>query len=70
MQQIDRFKLIHGTILLCDKKFDNINEILNTKSIQYMKIKLMLKHSNTITNKDEYIIIDDQLNKEIKQILK
>ncbi|CAF2495291.1 unnamed protein product [Rotaria sp. Silwood2] len=67
---LDQFKLIHGTILLCDEESDSINEISNTESIQNMKIKLMLEHTNTITNKDEYIIIDDQINKEIKQTLK
>jgi hypothetical protein len=65
---LDQFKLINGTILLCDEELNNINEISNTISIQHMKIKLMLEHSHTITNKDEYIIIDDQVIKEIKQI--
>jgi len=33
-----------------------------------MKIKLMLEHTDTITDKDEYIIVDDQVIGEIKQI--
>jgi hypothetical protein len=35
-----------------------------------MKVKIMLEHTDTITNKDEYIIIDDRVIKEIKQTLK
>jgi ubiquitin-like 1-activating enzyme E1 B len=67
---LDQFKLINGTILLCDEEFDNINEISNTTSIQHMKVKIMLEHTDTITNKDEYNIIDDRVIKEIKQTLK
>ncbi|CAF0757238.1 unnamed protein product [Rotaria sp. Silwood1] len=45
---LDQYKLIHEIILLCDEDFDNINEILNRKSIQHMKVKFMLEHTNTI----------------------
>ena len=62
---LDQFKLINGTILLCEEELDDqINETL----LQHIKIKLMLEHTDTITDKDEYIIVDDQVIGEIKQI--
>lgn len=62
---LDQFKLINGTILLCEEEYDDeTNEAL----VQHMKIKLMLEHTDTITDKDEYIIVDDQVIGEIKQI--
>jgi len=66
---LDQFKLINGTILSCDEEFDNNNnDFSNSISIQHMKVKLMLEHTDIITNKNEYIIIDDQVIQEIKQI--
>ncbi|CAF1385479.1 unnamed protein product [Adineta steineri] len=35
-----------------------------------MKITLMLEHTDTITDEDEYIIVDDQVIDEIKQSVK
>jgi ubiquitin-like 1-activating enzyme E1 B len=67
---LEQFKLINGTILLCDEECDTNDEISNTISIKHMKIKLILEHTDTIINKDEYIIIDDQVIKETKQTLK
>jgi hypothetical protein len=65
LKTLDQFKLINGTILLCEEEYDdNTNEAL----LQHMKIKLMLEHTDTITDKDEYIIVDDQVIGEIKQI--
>jgi ubiquitin-like 1-activating enzyme E1 B len=67
---LDQFKLFNGTILLCDEEFDKINEISNTRSIQHRKIKLILEHTDTIINKNQFIIIDDHLRKEINQTTK
>ncbi|CAF2458893.1 unnamed protein product [Rotaria sp. Silwood2] len=65
LKTLDQFKLINGTILLCEEEYDDkTNEAL----LQHMKIKLMLEHTDTITEKDEYIIVDDQVIGEIKQI--
>jgi ubiquitin-like 1-activating enzyme E1 B len=65
LKTLDQFKLINGTILLCEEEYDDkTNEAL----LQHMKIKLMLEHTDTITDKDEYIIVDDQVIGEIKQI--
>jgi ubiquitin-like 1-activating enzyme E1 B len=65
LKTLDQFKLINGTILLCEEEYDDqTNETL----LQHIKIKLMLEHTDTITDKDEYIIIDDQVIGEIKQI--
>lgn len=58
---LDQFKLFHETILSCDEEFDAINQILNTISTQHMKIRLMIEHTETITNQDEYMILDDQV---------
>lgn len=62
---LDHFKLINGTILLCEEEYDDDTHEALTK---HMKIKLMLEHTDTITDKDEYIIVDDQVIGEIKQI--
>jgi len=67
---LEQFKLINGTILLCDEEFEKNDEISNRISIQHMKIKLVLEHTITINNKDEYIIVDDQVIKEVKQTSK
>jgi ubiquitin-like 1-activating enzyme E1 B len=67
---LDQFKLIHGTILSCDEEFDTINKNSNTISTQHMKIKLMIEHAETIINKDEYIILDDRVIKEVKKTSK
>ncbi|CAF1185553.1 unnamed protein product [Adineta ricciae] len=65
LKTLDQFKLINGTILLCEEEYDDeTNEAL----LQHMKIKLMLEHTDTITDKNEYIIVDDQVIGEIKQI--
>ncbi|UJR23766.1 hypothetical protein I4U23_026743 [Adineta vaga] len=65
VKTLDQFKLMNGTILLCEEEYDDkTNEAL----IQHMKIKLMLEHTDTITDKDEYIIVDDQVIGEIKQV--
>jgi len=64
---LDQFKLINGTILLCEEEYDDVT---NEALVQHMKIKLMLEHTDTITEKDEYIIVDDQVLSEIKQIKK
>ncbi|CAF1172247.1 unnamed protein product [Adineta steineri] len=65
LKTLDQFKLMNGTILLCEEEYDDqTNEAL----YQHMKIKLMLEHTDTITDKDEYIIVDDQVIGEIKQI--
>jgi ubiquitin-like 1-activating enzyme E1 B len=65
LKTLDQFKLINGTILLCEEEYDDKT---NEKLLQHMKIKLMLEHTDTITEKDEYIIVDDQVIGEIKQI--
>jgi ubiquitin-like 1-activating enzyme E1 B len=65
LKTLDHFKLINGTILLCEEEYDDLT---NEKLLQHMKIKLMLEHTDTITDKDEYIIVDDQVIGEIKQI--
>ncbi len=65
LKTLDQFKLINGTILLCEEEYDDQT---NEQLLQHMKIKLMLEHTDTITDKDEYIIVDDQVIGEIKQI--
>ena len=65
LKTLDQFKLINGTILLCEEEYDDET---NDKLLQHMKIKLMLEHTDTITDKDEYVIVDDQVIGEIKQI--
>ena len=65
LKTLDQFKLINGTILLCEEEYDDTT---NAALIQHMKIKLMLEHTDTITDAEEYIIIDDQVIREIKQI--
>ena len=65
LKTLDQFKLINGTILLCEEEYDDQT---NEQLLQHMKIKLMLEHTDTITDKDEYIIVDDQVLGEIKQI--
>ncbi|CAF1087860.1 unnamed protein product, partial [Didymodactylos carnosus] len=56
---LDKFKLLNGTILTCEEECED-----ETK----FKIRLMLEHSDTITDKDDYVIVDDQVIKEIEQI--
>lgn len=64
LKTLDQFKLINGTILLCEEEYDdNTNEALS----QNLKIKLMLEHTDTMTDRDEYIIVDDHVINEIKQ---
>lgn len=65
LKTLDQFKLINGTILLCEEEYDDTT---NTELIQHMKIKLMLEHTDTITDSEEYVIVDDQVIREIKQI--
>lgn len=63
-KSLDQFKLINGTILVCEEDFDDVN---NDTLIQTMKIKLMLEHTDLITEKNEYVIVDDQVLGEIKR---
>ena len=65
LKTLDQFKLINGTILLCEEEYDDQT---NEQLLQQMKIKLMLEHTDTMTDKDEYVIVDDQVIGEIKQI--
>ena len=65
LKTLDQFKLINGTILLCEEEYDDTTDAALT---QHMKIKLMLEHTDAITDAEEYIIVDDQLIREIKQI--
>lgn len=65
LKTLDQFKLINGTILLCEEEYDDET---NEQLLQHMKIKLMLEHTDTITDKDDYIIVDDQVIGEIRQI--
>ena len=64
-KSLDQFKLINGTILLCEEEFDDVN---NEAMIQTMKIKLMLEHTDLITEKNEYVIVDDQVLGEINRV--
>ncbi|CAF0934846.1 unnamed protein product [Didymodactylos carnosus] len=56
---LDKFKLLNGTILTCEEEDEN--------EIKF-KIKLMLEHSDAITDKDDYVVVDDQVIREIEQI--
>ncbi|CAF3607821.1 unnamed protein product [Rotaria socialis] len=65
LKTLDQFKLMNGTILLCEEDCDDdTNEALT----QNMKIKLMLEHTDTIKDIDDYIIVDGHVIGEIKQI--
>ncbi|CAF4744650.1 unnamed protein product, partial [Rotaria magnacalcarata] len=53
--------------LLCEEDYaDDTNAALT----QNMKIKLMLEHTDTIKDIDDYIIVDGHVIGEIKQSLK
>ncbi len=67
---LDQFKLNNGTILSCDEEIDTINNNSNIISTKHMKIKLMIEHTSTVTNENDYTILDDRVIKEIKKTSK
>ena len=53
---LDQFKLINGSMLLCEEESD---DAMNTDFVENMKLKLILEHIDSIQNKDHYEIIDE-----------
>jgi ubiquitin-like 1-activating enzyme E1 B len=70
LKTLDQFKLINGTILLCEEECDDLTD---AALIQQMKLKLMLEHTDTIQDGDEYVIADEHEHvcvKPVKRSLK
>lgn len=53
-KSLDQFKLINGSILLCEE------ETTDQETIENYKVKLIVEHQDSIQDKDQYLIVNQQ----------